>query len=471
MASFQILRIVRVIAMKRNRRDLTAGPLLSGIIAYTVPIILTSVLQLLFNAADLVVVGRFRGSLAVGAVGATGSITNLIVNLFVGLSIGAGVSVAHAIGARQEKQLHRIIHTALFVALAGGALLTVIGVSLSGTFLRLMDTPAEILPLSTQYMQIYFCGMIFNLTYNFCASILRASGDTKSPLLFLSIAGVLNVVLNLFFVVICGMSVAGVALATIISQCVSAVLVVRALMRRTDGCRLDLRQIRLHKAQFLRILRIGVPAGIQSSIFAISNVIIQSSVNSFGDVVVSGNAAAANLGGFADAMVNAFSQTATNYTGQNVGAENHQRVRKIFFSCCLCAAGAGVLIGGGLYLGREALLGIYITDSAEAMAYGALRITYVYLPYFLCGLLQVATGALRGLGASVVPMLMSVLGVCGVRLVWIFTLFRDPRFHSLESLFISYPISWAFTFLVETVAFFIVYHRWVNRTRTQTLST
>ena len=224
--------------MKRNQRDLTSGPLLSGIIAYTVPIILTSVLQLLFNAADLVVVGRFRGSLAVGAVGATGALTNLIVNLFVGLSVGAGVSVAHAIGARQEKMLHRIVHTAIFVALVGGALLTAIGVSLSGVFLRLMDTPAEILPLSATYMRIYFCGMIFNLVYNFSAAILRAAGDTKSPLLFLSIAGVLNVVLNLVFVVILGMSVEGVALATIISQALSAFLVVRALSRRSDGCRL-----------------------------------------------------------------------------------------------------------------------------------------------------------------------------------------------------------------------------------------
>lgn len=469
--TFQILTIVQVLAMKRNRQDLTRGPLLSGIITYTVPIILTSVLQLLFNAADLVVVGRFRGSLAVGAVGATGSITRLLINFFIGLSIGAGVSVAHAIGAKQEQKLHRIIHTAVFVALAGGVLLTVVGVSCANGFLRAMDTPAEILPLSTTYMQIYFCGITFNLVYNFCAAILRAAGDTKSPLTFLTIAGVLNVIFNLIFVVVCGMSVAGVALATVISQGVSAVLVVRALTHRTDGCRLNLLQIRPHKAQFLRILRIGVPAGIQSSLFAASNVIIQSSINSFGDVVVAGSAAAANLGGFADAVVNSFCQTSTNYTGQNVGAGNHQRVRKIFWTCCLCAALAGIVIGGGLYLGRETLLSLYITDSPEAMAYGALRVTYIYLPYFLGGLMQVTTGALRGLGSSLTPMLMSVLGVCGIRLVWIFTVFRDPRFHSLETLFISYPISWLFTFVVELIAFFIVYRRWVNRTRTQTLST
>ena len=448
-----------MIAMKRNQRDLTNGPLLSGIIVYTVPIILTSVLQLLFNAADLVVVGRFRGSLAVGAVGATGSITNLIVNLFVGLSIGAGVSVAHAIGAKQEKMLHRTIHTAVFVALAGGAFLTVIGVTMSGTFLRMMDTPAEILPLASQYMRIYFCGMIFNLVYNFSAAILRAAGDTKSPLLFLSIAGVLNVVLNFFFVVVCGMSVAGVALATIIAQGVSAFLVVRALMRRTDGCRLDFRQLKIHKAQLLRILRIGVPAGIQGSLFAISNVIIQSSINSFGDIVVSGNAAAANIEGFVYVAMNAFSQTAVNYTGQNVGANRFDRVRKIALLCILCVAATGMLMGGAIYLFARPLLGIYITDSPEAILYGITRMSFVGLPYFLCGMMDVATGSLRGLGSSLTPMVISVLGVCGIRLGWIFTIFRDPRFHSLESLFISYPISWTITFLIEMTAFFIIYRR------------
>ena len=461
--AFQILTIVRVIAMKRNRQDLTSGPLLSGIIAYTVPIILTSVLQLLFNAADLVVVGRFRGSLAVGAVGATGSLTNLIVNLFIGLSVGAGVSVAHAIGAKQDKMLHRIIHTAIFVAVAGGALLTVIGVSLSSTFLRLMDTPDEILPLATQYMRIYFSGMIFNLTYNFSASILRAAGDTKGPLIYLSTAGVLNVLLNFFFVVVCGMSVAGVALATIISQGLSAVLVVRALMRRTDGCHLDLKCIRLHKAPFLRILRIGVPAGIQGSLFAISNVIVQSSVNSFGDIAVAGNAAAANIEGFAYVAMNAFSQTAVNYTGQNVGARRFDRVRKVCFLCILCAAVTGAVTGGGIYLGSRSLLSIYITDSPEAIAYGVIRMSLVGLMYFLCGMMDTATGCLRGLGSSLTPMIISVLGVCGIRLGWIFTIFRNPQFHSLQSLFTSYPISWAFTFLVELLAFVILYRRLVKR--------
>ena len=456
--------------MKRIQKDLTQGPLFSGIILYTVPIILTSVLQLLFNAADLVVVGRFRGSLSVGAVGATGSLTNLIVNLFVGLSVGAGVSVAHAIGAKQEKMLHRIIHTAVYVALLGGAVLTIIGVALSGTFLRLMDTPADILPLSTTYMRIYFCGMTFTMVYNFCAAILRAAGDTKSPLLYLAFSGVLNVVLNLFFVVVCGTNVEGVALATIISQAVSAFLVVRALVRRTDGCHLDLGQVMLHKAQLLRILRIGVPAGIQSSLFAISNVIIQSSINSFGDTVVSGNAAASNIEGFVYVAMNAFSQTAVNYTGQNAGAGRYDRVRKVLLLCSVSVAVTGILLGGGIYLFARPLLGIYITDSPDAIAYGILRMSFVGLPYFLCGMMEVATGSLRGMGSSLSPMIMSVLGVCGLRLGWIYTIFRDPRFHSLESLFISYPISWTFTFLIQLVAFFIVFRRHTKQAANATLS-
>ena len=455
--------------MKRNQQDLTSGPLLSGIIAYTVPIILTSVLQLLFNAADLVVVGRFRGSLAVGAVGVTGAITNRIVNLFIGLSIGAGVSVAHAIGAKQDKQLHRLIHTSMFVALAGGALLTIIGVSCSGLFLRLMDTPADILPLSTTYMRIYFCGMTFTMVYNFCAAILRAAGDTKSPLLYLTIAGVLNVALNLFFVMVCGMSVEGVALATIISQAVSAVLVVRALMRRTDGCHLELGEILPHKPQLLRIIRIGLPAGIQGCLFSISNVIIQSSINSFGDTVVSGSAAAANIEGFVYVAMNAFYQTTINYTGQNVGAHRYDRVKKILLLCSICVTVTGILLGGGVYIAAKPLLSIYITDSPEAIAYGVTRMMFVGLPYFLCGLMEVSTGGLRGMGASMAPMIISVLGVCGIRLGWIYTIFQDPRFHSLESLFVSYPISWIITLLIQFAAFVVVYRRHVKQFKAGTL--
>ena len=308
------------VLLKRLNNNMLTGPLLPNIILYTIPIILTSLLQLLFNAADLVIVGRFCGSISVAAVGATGSITNLLVNFFVGLSVGAGVTVAHGLGSREDSVVHNTVHTALPTALLSGVLLTVIGVSFSGTFLHWMGTPDTVLPLSSLYMKIYFAGITFTMVYNFCAAILRAAGDTKSPLVYLSFAGVINVVLNVIFVTAFHMNVAGVALATTISQAISAVLVVRALMTRTDACRLELKKMRFHPVQLSKMLRIGLPAGIQSSLFSISNVLIQSSINSFGDVLMSGNAAAGNIEGFIYASLNAFHQTAVNFMGQNAGA-------------------------------------------------------------------------------------------------------------------------------------------------------
>jgi len=449
--------------VKKHSATMLQGPVLWGVIRYTIPIILTSVLQLLFNAADLVVVGRFCGSISVAAVGATGSITNLIVNLFIGLSVGAGVTVAHAIGSREDNAVHRAVHTALPVALISGAVLTCVGVALSGTFLRLMGTPENVLPLSTVYMQIYFGGITFNMVYNFTASILRAAGDTKSPLIFLSIAGVVNVALNVVFVTVFHMNVAGVALATTVSQGISAVLVVIALMRRTDASRLYLKKMRFYRTELLKLVRIGLPAGIQGSMFSISNVLIQSSVNSFGDVFMSGNAAAGNIEGFVYVIMNSFHQTAVNFIGQNVGAHQYDRVKKTLGCClgCVCVAGlaAGIL---GYGFGPQ-LLSIYITDSAEAISYGVLRLSFVCLPYFLCGLMDVSTGALRGMGASLEPMIISVLGVCGLRIGWISTIFQIPAFHTPQCLFLSYPVSWVITFAAQMLAFRRVYRRHLQR--------
>ena len=446
--------------MKRSRINMVEGPLLSGIIHYTIPIILTGILQLLFNAADLVVVGRFRGSISVGAVSATGAISNLIINLFIGLSVGVGVAVAHGIGGKQDDDVHRTVHTAIPTALIGGIILSIIGIVFSDQLLTLMKTPADVLPLSSIYMKIYFSGMTFTLLYNFAASILRAAGDTKSPLLFLSIAGVLNVLLNLLFVIALGMNVEGVALATIISQAVSAVLVLIALMRRNDACKLSLRKIRIYRAQLSKVVRIGLPAGIQSSLFSISNVLIQSSINSFNDpILMSGNGAAGNIEGFVYTTMNSIHQTTVNYVGQNTGAHRFDRVKKIFLTCLACVAVAGIAVSGITYIFGEQLLGIYITDSQQAIQYGLVRFTYVCLPYFICGLMDVSTGALRGLGSSFTPMLICILGVCGIRIVWIFTIFQLPQFHTPEGLYITYPISWFVTFAAETVAFIILYKK------------
>lgn len=451
--------------MKRNA-NMLKGPLWSSLITYTIPIMLTSILQLLFNAADLVIVGRFSGSINVAAVSATGAITNLIVNLFIGLSIGAGVTVAHAIGGNQSTEVHRTVHTALPTALVGGVILSVVGVLFSEVFLTMMKTPENVLPLSAKYMRIYFCGMTFTMVYNFCASILRAAGDTKSPLIFLMISGVLNVALNIFFVVVFHMTVDGVALATIISQAISAVLVVIALMRRADACKLSLKQMRFYRQPFLKIIRIGLPAGIQSSMFAISNVIVQSSINSFNsDALMSGNGAAANIEGFVYVLMNSFHQTAVNFIGQNMGAHQYKRIKKIFGLCLIYVTVAGVAAGFTVWNFGEELLGIYITDSKEAIRYGLIRFNYIALPYFVCGLMDVSTGSLRGLGASFTPMLISILGVCGIRIVWIYTVFQIPQFHTPECLYISYLISWLGTFIFQTIAFIIIYRKRVRADR------
>ena len=445
--------------MKKKNSNILQGPVLWSILGYTIPIILTSVLQLLFNAADLVIVGRFCGSISVAAVGATGAITNLIINLFIGLSVGAGVTVAHAIGSREEEAVHRAVHTALPVALISGVALTGVGVSLAGTLLRLMGTPETVLPLSKIYMQIYFGGITFNMVYNFSASILRAAGDTKSPLIFLSLAGVINVVLNVIFVTVFHMNVAGVALATTLSQGVSAILVVIALMRRTDGCKLYLKKMRFYRIELLKMVRIGLPAGIQGSLFSISNVLIQSSINSFGDVFMSGNAAAGNIEGFVYVIMNAFHQTAVNFIGQNVGAQQYDRVKKVLSCCLICVGVAGLTAGILGYSFGPQLLSIYITDSAEAISSGVLRLGIVCLFYFLCGLMDVSTGALRGMGASLEPMIISILGICVLRVGWISTIFQIPAFHTPQCLYLSYPISWILTFVAQLLAFRKVFRR------------
>jgi len=445
--------------MRAKYRSMIDGPLLPNIVSYTVPIILTSLLQLLFNAADLVVVGRFCGSISVAAVGATGAITNLVVNLFMGFSVGAGVSVAHGLGAKEELTVHKAVHTALPLALASGIVLTLVGVIFSEDFLHLMGTPDHVLSLSALYMRIYFGGMTFNMVYNFCAAILRAAGDTKSPLLFLTVAGVVNVLLNLVFVTVFHMNVAGVALATTISQFISAILVVFTLMHRTDSCRLSLRKLRFYKPQLLKMIRIGLPAGIQSSIFSISNVMVQSSINSFGEVVMSGNAAAANIEGFVYVGMNSFHQTAVNFVGQNIGAHKYDRAKKTLYLCLLCAAVVGISTSMLAYSFAPQLLSIYITDSAEAISYGVLRMSVVCFTYCLCGLMDTTTGVLRGMGASMTPMVISVLGVCGVRMGWILSVFQLPQFHTPWWLYISYPISWAFTFAAQFAAFVLVYRK------------
>ena len=435
------------------------GSLAWPLVTYAIPIMLTSLLQLLFNAADLVVVGRYCGSVSVAAVGSTGAITNLIINLFIGMSVGAGVAVAHGIGSREQETVFRTVHTAVPLAAISGIFLTVVGVSLSGKILRAMSTPEDVLPLSKMYMEIYFLGITFNMLYNFCASMIRAAGDTKTPLVILTLAGILNVVLNVLFVKFGGMNVDGVAWATIISEALSAAAILWVMTQRMDVCRLELRKVHIYKEPLLKMLRIGVPAGIQSSMFSASNVALQSAVNTFGSVAVSGNAAVSNLEGFMYVIENAFHQTAVNYVGQNCGAQQFDRVKRVTFLCTLYAVIAGLVAGFTMYACGPQLLSLYITDSREAIQIGMERMKVDMLPYFLFGMQDVLTGVLRGMGASFLSMIITVLGICGIRILWINTVFQVPAFHTQPSLYLSYPLSWSITFLVQFTAFLVVFRK------------
>ncbi len=443
----------------RKKIDMLEGPIFKNIVVYTVPIIITNILQLLFNAADLIVVGRYAGSISVAAVGATSSLVSLLTNLFIGISVGIGVVVATNIGADNKQAVSNAIHTAIPTAVICGIFLTVVGFLSSEGILKAMGTPEAVLPLSAQYLKIYFLGNTSILVYNFASSILRAAGDTRSPLVFLSVSGVLNVVLNLIFVIVFDMTVAGVALATIISQTLSAILVVIALLKRDDICKLFLKKMKIHTASLINILCQGIPAGIQSSLFSISNVLIQSSINSFGAIAVSGNSAAANIEGFVYMIMNAFTQTSLNFVGQNMGSRNFKRIKKIYRTCLLMVGFVGLVLGVTVRFFAENLLSVYITDSPEAIAQGIVRLSFVCLPYFICGLMDTTTGAIRGLGVSLAPMAISVLGVCVFRVVWIYTIFQIPQFHTLSGLLISYVISWLITFFAELITLSVILKR------------
>lgn len=442
--------------MKSNAVDMCNGPLFKKIVAFTIPVILSGALQLLFNTADLIVVGRFCGSVCVAAVGATTFIINLITNLFIGLSVGAGVSTAHAIGAGDKDAMSKTVHTAIPVALISGAALTVIGILCTVPALRLMDTPQDVIGLSALYMKIYFCGMIPSMVYNYGSAILRAAGDTKGPLVYLTISGVLNVMLNVCFVLVFDMDVDGVALATALSQALSAVLVVRALVKRNDGCRLVLREMRVHKSCLMKMLRIGLPAGIQGSLFSISNVIIQSSINSFGTAAISGGAAAGSIEAYAVVAINSVHQAALNFSGQNMGAKKYDRVSKTMWISAGIVTVIGWVLGALTVAFARPLLSIFITDSPEAIELGIIRLRYICIPYFVCGIMDVAAGVIRGMGASLAPTIITVLGVCGVRLTWVYTVFQLPQYHTIDGLYMCYAISWVVTCIAQVILYFIL---------------
>ncbi len=457
----QIERSKQMAFGKKSREiDMTNGPLVGKVLLFALPLMFSGILQLLYNAADIVVVGRYCGNTSLAAVGSTGSLVNLIINVFVGLSIGAGVTVANRIGAADRVGVHDAVHTAVAVSLISGAVCACIGIVFSRTFLTMMGTPDDVLDLSSLYLKIYFSGMPALMFYNFGSAILRSMGDTLRPLYFLTFSGLVNVALNVLFVRSFHMDVAGVGLATVLSQIISAVLVLLCLLRMDGICRLFLRDIAIHKKELLEIVRIGVPAGLQGALFSISNVIIQSSINTYGSVVMAGNAASANIEGFTYTAMNSVHQAAVTFTSQNVGAKKTKRISRVFAVTLLTVIVIGVAMGGLSYLFRNSLLSLYSKDPA-ILPYGSLRMRYICFPYFLCGILDVIVGMIRGMGQSTAPMIVTVFGTCLLRIVWIYTIYQaNPM---LEMIYITYPISWIVTALIQTVCYVWVKKRLIRK--------
>ena len=445
---------------KKYEIDMTQGALLPKVLMFSLPLIASGVLQLLFNAADMVVVGQWAGKECLAAVGSTGSLINLMVNVFIGLSVGGSVAVARSFGANDPAAVHRSVHTAMSLAIIAGLAVGVLGFVFCRPLLKLMDNP--VLDLATTYMKIYFLGMPFNMVYNFGASILRAVGDTKRPLIYLTIAGVVNVVLNLILVIVFHMNVAGVAIATVASQAVSAVLVVLCLMRSHGVVHLELKELRIYKRQLIDIAKVGLPAGLQGSLFSISNVLIQSSVNGFGEVVVAANSAGGNLEGFVYTAMNAIHQAALTFASQNLGAGKIKRVRRSVLVCLLTVLAIGFIFGNLMLLCGKPLLSLYLDDPSAidpltgvtVLEYGIKRLSWMLPLYCLCGLMDVMVGTLRGVGYSIMPMIVSLTGACLFRVVWIMTVFAANP--TLDILYMSYPISWGLTFATHLLCYLLI---------------
>lgn len=444
------------------RMDMTEGPLTTKIIKFTIPVMLSGILQLLFNTADVIVVGRFTGKTALAAVGSTGSLINLLVSLFMGLSIGTNVLVARYQGAKDDKAVSETVHTSIALGIVGGLILLIIGVVATRPLLEMMATPEDVIDQSTLYMRILFFGMPLNLILNFGAAILRAIGDTKRPLYYLTIAGVINLFLNIFLVTVFSLGVAGVAIATVISEGVSCGLILLCLKHETGAIRLYFNRIKINPSKCIDIMKIGLPAGLQGCIFSISNVLIQSSVNSFGSTVMAGNTAASNIEGFVYVSMNSLHQTCISFTSQNFGAGKFKRIKKVLINCLVIVAITGLVLGNSAYFFGKYLLSAY-NNETEVISYGLIRLSIISTMYFLCGLMDVMVGAMRGIGYSILPMIVSLVGACGLRIVWIYTVFA--KFRTLDILFISYPVTWTITFLSHLVCYYIVTRKYKDKFR------
>ena len=441
--------------MNKNKYeiDMCNGTIMDKLVSFSLPLMLSGILQLMFNAVDIIVVGRFAGSQALAAVGSTTALINMFVNLFMGISLGTNVLAARFFAAGKDRQMSETVHTSIAFAAISGIVMVFVGIFFSKFALELMATPADVIEQSTLYMRIYFLGMPFFMLYNYGAAILRAVGDTKRPLIFLIISGVINAVLNMILVIVFHLAVAGVAIATVISQMISCILVLRCLYRSEGSYQLRFSKLMLKGCYLKEIFQVGVPAGIQSTVINFSNVLLQSSVNSFGSIAMAGYTAANNILGFLFVSVNSVTQACMSFTSQNYGVRKWKRMDKILVDCMILSMIVALVLGGGSYIFGSQILRIY-TENEEVIRCGMEILSYTTLTYFLCGFMDLFPGAMRGMGFSAAPMMLSIVGTVGTRIVWIFGIF--PRYRSLSVLFISYPVSWILTIAMQVVCFFIV---------------
>ncbi len=450
-----------MLLVKRNEMDMTTGPLMKKLVAYAVPVVITGILQLLFNAADVIIVGRYAGRTALAAVGSTTSLINLIVNLFMMTSIGVNVAVARYYGAHEPMEVSKTVSTAMTMSVIIGLFVGIFGIVASRPMLVLMESPADVLDQAALYLRIYFMGIPAFMVYNFGAAVLRAVGDTQRPMKFLTIAGIINVILNLITVVGFKMGVAGVAIATAVSQYVSAAFIVMSLVTTESCLHLEVKELRIYKDKLVEILRIGLPAGLQSLLFSITNVMIQASVNTFGSTIMAGSSAASNIDGFIYTAMNAVTQTAMAFTGQNMGARKYERIGRILGRCILLVTLVGGIMGALCSLFRNGLINIYANGDPEVIYWGAQRMLIVALPYFIFGISDTIVGVVRGMGNSTLPMIISIFGVCAFRVLWLYTAFAvEPTF---AVLMLGYPVSWIVTLMGQSLCYLLMKKKIIAR--------
>lgn len=444
---------------KNYQLDMTKGSIFWVLLKFSIPLICSSILQLLFNAADVIVVGQFAGDESLAAVGATTAIINLLVNLFIGLSVGTTVIAANFFGSNRNEELSQTVHTAILISVIGGIILSIVGVVFSKQILQITKTPKEILDLATVYLKVYFAGILPTVVYNFGCALLRAKGDTKRPLYVLLFSGFINVILNLIFVIVFNMNVAGVALATVISQIIASIFIIKFLIDENSSFKLIFSKLKINLQIFIKIIKIGVPAGFQGIIFSLSNVIIQSAINSFGANVIAGNSAASNLEGFVYIAMNSFAQGALTFVSQNLGAQKYDRIKKSVGISLGCILVIGLILGNVIVLFGNNLLRLY-SENPIVIDFGMNRLRLICSLFVLCGLMDVMGNIIRGLGHSFLPMIITLIGACGIRILWIKTIFEVSKFHTCETIYISYPISWIATFIALFISFLFIIKKW-----------